>query len=264
MFLIDSHCHLDLLIDNNKSKNNIDDVICNAEKKNVKLILSVCISIDGFFSMKKTLNNRKNVLMSCGVHPLYIDEKYNFNVLKNLSDKNYVVAIGETGLDFSHGKKNIYIQKKVFIDHINISKKLKKPIIVHTRNSAKESFKILKEKNIYQSGCIIHCFTEDKNIAKMFLDIGCYISFSGIVTFNNAELIRESVKYVPLDRILIETDSPYLTPVPYRGKKNQPSYLFFIAKCISKIKKINLEQFSKITSNNFKNLFSNISINIEN
>ncbi|MDQ1237300.1 MAG: putative metallodependent hydrolase [Wigglesworthia glossinidia] len=255
MLLIDSHCHLDLLQELNKNSKNINDLMKKTKKNHVKKMLSVCISITKFYNMIHLFNNISDIYFSFGVHPLYIDNLYSKQVLYSFANRKDVIAIGETGLDYSNIIYDQKIQKKVFIDHIQISKITKKPLIVHSRNSIVDTIKILSSSNIEKSGCIIHCFTENIKIAKIFLDLGCYISFSGIVTFKNAKIVQDSARYVPDDRILIETDSPYLAPEPYRGKTNEPAYLLEIAKFIAKLRCTTLENFAKNTTKNFQTLF---------
>lgn len=255
MYLIDSHCHLNLL-DYKTEHKDIDDVLQKAKRNYVKYILSVSTSLSDFLKIKKNIKDYKNVFFSCGVHPLNIDRNYSLDRLYFFSSDKRVVALGETGLDYFKRKNDFLIQQKIFIEHIYISYKLNKPLIVHSRNSAKDTFNILKNEKTKDCPGVIHCFSYDVNVVKLFLDLGFYISFSGMVTFKNAEDIRKSFLFVPLDRILVETDSPFLSPVPYRGKENQPAYLLSIAKFLSVLKNINLENFSKITANNFFNLFN--------
>ncbi|AFA40962.1 putative metallodependent hydrolase [Wigglesworthia glossinidia endosymbiont of Glossina morsitans morsitans (Yale colony)] len=252
MLLIDSHCHLDFL---SNTRKNIKNIVLQAEKNHVNQILSVCISVSQFSNMISLLNKIPNVLLSFGIHPLYIEKSYDKKLLHNFATRNDVVAIGESGLDYSKIGYNSEIQKKVFLDHIEISKIVKKPLIIHSRNATHDMIKILSNVNCEISGCIMHCFTENIQIAKIFLDLGCYISFSGIVTFKNAKIIQDCARYVPDDRILIETDSPYLSPEPYRGKKNQPSYLIHIAKYIANLRNTTLKNFSKSIVKNFQKLF---------
>ncbi|CAL1329275.1 YchF/TatD family DNA exonuclease [Candidatus Providencia siddallii] len=255
MFIIDSHCHIDCL---NYKKVHIDvnDVVIKAYKHNVKFMLSVSTTLQHFKNMKKLIGKRDDIAFSCGIHPLNLKKKCNFEHLEKLSEKKEVIALGETGLDYYHKYNcDIKLQQEAFRKHIQIAKKLKKPIIVHNRSSTKDVITILREEKIMDCGGILHSFTEDENIAKIFLDLGMYISFSGIITFNNAEHIRKAVKIIPLDKILVETDSPYLTPVPFRGKENQPAYTYNIIKYISELKNIDIEILSEITTNNFNRLF---------
>ncbi|CAL4043297.1 YchF/TatD family DNA exonuclease [Buchnera aphidicola] len=256
MFLIDSHCHIDLL-DDKKIHNGIEDILKKAAKRNIRLILTISTSIKNFLDAKKKIGTNKNILYSCGIHPLYLtkNDKKDLKNLKILAQKKSVVALGETGLDYFYQKNNKNNQKYVFRKHIEISTELNKPIVVHTRESIDDVISILNEKESKKCKGVIHSFTGDVSSAKKILDIGFYISFSGIVTFKNAEDIRKTTKYVPLDRLLIETDSPYLSPIPKRGQENQPAYLQYIADYIIQLKKIDMEYFMYVTKKNFYTLF---------
>lgn len=255
MFLIDSHCHLSLL---SNIRKDVKNIILQAEKNHVRQILSICISISEFYNMLSLLDKIPNILLSCGIHPLYIENSYSKELLYQLATRKEVIAIGETGLDYTKIVHNAKKQKEVFIDHIQISKIVKKPIIIHSRNATNDIINILSDFNLEIPGCIMHCFTENTKIAKIFLDLGCYISFSGIVTFKNAKIVQDCARYVPDDRILIETDSPYLSPEPYRGGENQPSYLLNIAKYIANLRRTTLKKFAQNTVENFQKLFPEI------
>ncbi|OCG28625.1 metal-dependent hydrolase [Gilliamella sp. wkB108] len=253
MFLIDSHCHLDSLDYNNKS---INDVMQEAINNDVKHCLSVATTLSGYQSMKQMLTPYQNQCSySCGIHPLNLDdEDYNAERFETLAQEENVVALGETGLDYYYQQDNIELQQFIFREHIRLGRKLNKPVIVHTRNARQDTLTILKEEQV-KSG-VLHCFTEDIETAKQLLDLGFYISFSGIITFKNAESLREVAKYVPLDRILVETDSPYLAPVPYRGKENQPAYVRQVAQYLSALKGVSLELIANQTTKNFCQLFN--------
>jgi TatD DNase family protein len=166
-----------------------------------------------------------------------------------------VVALGETGLDYFYQKDNIPLQQESFRQHIRIGRDLNKPVIVHTRDARDDTLAILREENAQDCGGVLHCFTEDLPTAKALLDLGFYISFSGIVTFRNAEPLREVARYVPLDRMLVETDSPYLAPVPHRGKENQPAYVRDVAEYLAVLKGVSLENLAQATTANFSRLF---------
>ncbi|BGI51004.1 MAG: metal-dependent hydrolase [Arsenophonus endosymbiont of Ceratovacuna japonica] len=257
MFLIDSHCHLDCL----KYKN-INDIIIKAEANDVKYILSVATTLLNFSNMKNLIGQRTNIAFSCGIHPLNLNKNYDFDKLSKLASGNEVIALGETGLDYNSQTNNYKLQQISFRQHIRIACKLNKPVIIHARNSKKDILKILKEEQINNCGGVLHCFTEDIKTAKILLDMGLYISFSGIITFYNSEQIRQAARIIPLDRILIESDSPYLTPVPYRGKENQPAYVRNIAQFLSKLKGIDIEEIALATTKNFCDLFHlNLSFN---
>ncbi|MGP1954693.1 MAG: YchF/TatD family DNA exonuclease [Arsenophonus sp. NC-TX2-MAG3] len=254
MFLIDSHCHLNCLDYKNKHKD-IDDVIAKAANNEVKYMLAVATALSDFFSIKKQIGLRKNVAFSCGVHPLNLNESYDFDELLYLASGSEVIALGETGLDSHYQIENVKLQKTSFRQHIRIGCQLNKPIIIHTREARQDTLAILKEEQIGDCGGVLHCFTEDEQMVKTLLDLGLYISFSGILTFQNAEQIRQAARIVPLDRILIETDAPYLAPVPHRGQENQPAYLSYIAQFLAKVKGVDLEEIAQVTTQNFCDLF---------
>ncbi|HMI76761.1 MAG TPA: YchF/TatD family DNA exonuclease [Buchnera sp. (in: enterobacteria)] len=256
MFLIDSHCHLDI-ISHIKDKNAINFVLNKAMNNNVNLFLTIATSIDNFINIKKKISNYNNILYSCGIHPLYQHtiNKKTLQTLYTFAKKKSVIALGESGLDYFHQMHNKENQKKLFRQHIQISISVNKPIIVHTRNAMQDTLTILQEEKAEQCQGIIHSFTGDINDAKKILDMGFYISFSGIITFKNTDIIQQVLKYIPLNRLLIETDSPYLSPVPKRGRENQPAYLKYIADYIAKLRKINIEHFTNTTNKNFYKLF---------
>ncbi|XRX42802.1 MAG: TatD family hydrolase [Buchnera aphidicola (Eriosoma harunire)] len=253
MLLIDSHCHLDRL--NYKTiHTNINDVLQKAYKNYVKIFLTISTSIDNFEYVSQLYKSHKNIFYSYGIHPLYLKNNNILNLNTVLNNKK-IIAIGETGLDYHSNDKKKNEQQKLFEKHINLSIKTNKPIIIHSRNAILDTIKILKNQHNYSCRGVLHSFCEDINYAKQLLDIGFYISFSGIITFKNADNIRTALKYIPIDCMLIETDSPYLTPIPYRGKENQPAFLYNIAKYISDYKKISLQTISEVTTKNFINLF---------
>ncbi|UDG79901.1 metal-dependent hydrolase [Candidatus Steffania adelgidicola] len=255
MFLVDSHCHLDAL--NYKTlHHDITDMIDKASARSVKLMLAVSTTLPGFHAMTSMIGRRENVLFSCGIHPLNLEEPFEFSELHQLASSEDVVALGETGLDYYYQENNKVLQKAVFREHIRLGRELKKPVIVHTRSACEDTLAILREGEHGKDGSgVLHCFTEDLLTAKILLDIGFYISFSGIVTFPNTDVLRAVVRYVPLDRILVETDAPYLTPVPYRGKENQPAYVRDVAEFIAVLKGVPLPQLAAATTANFGRLF---------
>lgn len=264
MFLVDSHCHLDSL-DYQLLHTDVDDVLAKAQARGVGFVLAVAITLEGFTSMKALIGERKNVAFSCGVHPLNLGGGYDFLALATLAAAKNVVALGETGLDYHYQQDNISLQKASFRQHIRVGCKLNKPVIVHTRDARKDTLAILREEQAQLCGGVLHCFTEDKNTAAELLDLGFYISFSGIITFRNAEQLRDVARYVPLDRLLIETDAPYLAPHPYRGKENQPAYVRDVAEYMAVLKGVSLETLAAASSDNFCRLFhldlSTLSVN---
>ncbi|MEY0230939.1 metal-dependent hydrolase [Providencia manganoxydans] len=254
MFVVDSHCHLDCL-DYEKLHTGVDDVIAKASQRDVGFMLAVATTLQGFDSMKTLIGERPNVAFSCGIHPLNLDEGHHFDRLAQLAAGKEVVALGETGLDYYYQKENAALQQESFRQHIRIGRQVNKPVIVHTRDARADTLAILREEKVTECGGVLHCFTEDKETAIELLDLGMYISFSGIVTFRNAEQIREAARVVPLDRILVETDSPYLAPVPHRGKENQPAYVRDVAEYMAVLKGVSAEEMARITTENFNRLF---------
>ncbi|QCI26195.1 TatD family hydrolase [Buchnera aphidicola] len=255
MYLIDSHCHLNIIKNQNK---NIHHILKKAYQNSVKLILNIAISIDDYITSYQDFKYNKNILYSCGIHPLHtsLNDKNNISELEKLiSSQKQIIALGETGLDFlkKENKKNIQIDK--FQQHIYLSIKHKKPIIIHTRNAEYDTINILSNKNFLSCNGIIHSFTGSINLARKLLNLGFYISFSGIITFKNALYLKEIIQFIPINRILIETDSPYISPEPFRGKYNQPANLLYIAKHLAKIKNISLIEISRILKKNFFQLF---------
>lgn len=253
MLLIDSHCHLDSL--NYETLHpDVDAVLAYAHAREVKFFLAVATSLDGYSATRQLIGGRSDVVFSCGVHPLH-PLNYQPAQLTELAGQPGVVALGETGLDYHYGAANKQWQQCSFRWHIRAARKLNKPVIVHTRQAQEDTLIILREEQARECGGVLHCFTEDRQTAMALLDMGFYISFSGIITFASAEQIREVAQYVPLDRILVETDSPYLAPVPYRGKENQPAFVREIAEYLAKLKHISLDQLAQATSENFARLF---------
>ncbi len=261
MYLFDSHCHIDKIFNYFLFKN-INDFLLFLKKKKIKYILSVSVNIKNFFSVFSMLSYVKQdiIKLSCGIHPLYIKniKKDDLYYLKKIILLKNVIAIGECGLDYNNINNNYIknMQIKIFIKHLFLSDKYKKPCIIHSRVSWLDTFNVIKKFNILNFGAVLHCFSySDKNILYKFLDLGLYISLSGLITFDNSYLLQKIIKYIPLDRLLIETDSPYLTPIPYRNKKNDPSKIIFIIKKISLLKRINFNFILKICYNNFIKLF---------
>ena len=198
-------------------------------------------------------------MMMCQLRVAYIHliekDALNKQQLIDLASHDKVVAIGETGLDYYYAKDTHAVQQASFVGHIEVANQLQKPLIIHTRDARSDTINLMKQHNAENCGGVLHCFTEDWDMAKKAIDMGFYISISGIVTFKNAVELKEVVKQIPLDRLLIETDSPYLAPVPYRGKTNQPAYVEDVAYYISELKGISFNELAKATTENFYSLF---------
>lgn len=254
MFLVDSHCHLDSL-DYQSLHKNVDDVLEKAAVRGVKFCLAVATTLDGYQGMRQLVGERDNVAFSCGVHPLNQDQPYLPEDLQRLAAEPGVVALGETGLDYFYTPETKAQQQSSFRHHIQIGRELKKPVIVHTRDARADTLAILQEEKVMDCGGVLHCFTEDRQTAATLLDMGFYISFSGIITFRNAEALRDVARYVPLDRLLVETDAPYLAPVPHRGKENQPAMVRDVAEYMAVLKGVSPEALAAATTHNFSQLF---------
>lgn len=258
--LVDSHCHLDRL-DYDKKHKNLDDVINKAKAKGINYFMSVCVTLNDYPTMAELIKGHDEIFSSCGVHPLYYDEKNKDEVLDEAlllayasSDK--VVAIGETGLDFFYAPETKEWQIDCFRKQIRVAKKLNKPLIIHTRDARQETLDILKEEGADQVGGVLHCFTESIEMAIEAMKMGFYISVSGIVTFKNAKALQAVIKEIPLQRLLVETDAPYLAPVPHRGQENEPAFTADVAKFVADLKGVSLEELAKVTSDNFFTLFT--------
>lgn len=249
---VDSHCHLDFpgLIEN------LPDILTRMKEAQVQEALCISVQLETVENVLALAASEPNLWATVGVHPDY-EEILEPTVegLLELSKRPKVIGIGETGLDYFRLKGDLSWQRERFRTHIRAANECGKPIIVHTRNAGDDTLKILKEEQADRCRGIIHCFTETKDFARQALDLGMYISFSGIVTFKNAADLREVAQFVPMDRILIETDSPYLAPVPYRGKTNEPGYVPHVAKTIAAEKQLDLEEVARQTTANFHHLF---------
>lgn len=258
---VDSHCHLDML-DLADFDGHMDNVIERAKQNQVSDILSIAVDLDSFPRILETAKTYSNVSASVGLHPCHTpEENVSLEQLSNLADNAKVIAIGETGLDYymNEGQcpkgEDFKWQQERFRVHIRTAIETKKPLIIHTRDAREDTLKILDEESAHKIGGIMHCFVEDIETAQKALDMGFYISFSGIVTFKNAKSIQEVAKMVPDNRLLIETDSPYLAPVPMRGKKNQPAYVAYIGEYLAQLRGSSVEHIAKITRDNYFKLF---------
>ena len=255
--LVDSHCHLDYVLESGEF-GTIAEIIDHAREHDVTHM--VCISVDGD-NIPKVLaiaEQHANVFASVGIHPNeVINGDLSTDKLLKLAEHKKVIAFGETGLDYFRSEPGaIAAQKQSFIAHIDAAKEAKKPLVIHSRDAFDDTFKILKEHNAQDIGGIIHCFTGGVDDAKRAIDLGFCISFSGIVTFKNASDIQAAAAAIPLESILVETDSPYLAPMPYRGKENYPGYTQYVAKHIAALRGISYEEVAAATTANFCQLFS--------
>ncbi|GAA4492601.1 YchF/TatD family DNA exonuclease [Pseudaeromonas paramecii] len=253
--LIDSHCHLDRL-DYGGKHVDVADVLAKAKARGVSHLLSVSVTLEHFPAMRQLIEPYPQVFASCGVHPLDQETPWSQAQLLSLADDARVVAIGETGLDYFYGPEQIPQQQAAFRQHIQVARQLNKPLIVHTRDAKADTLQILKEEGAEAVGGVLHCFTEDWEMAQAAMALGFYISISGIVTFRNADALREVTRKLPLDRLLIETDSPYLAPVPHRGQQNEPAYVRDVAEYVAWLRNMQVYDLCEATSANFFRLFS--------
>lgn len=253
--LVDSHCHLDC-IDLSQFDNQFDNLIQHSTDAGVEHMLCVSIDLKSYPDMLEKVRDYPNISVSAGLHPM-ADEADEFSVeyLTELASDQKVVAIGETGLDYYYHKDDPQWQQERFRAHIQVANELDKPLIVHTRDAGDDTLKILQQENAEHCGGVIHCFTETQAFADQVMDLGFMISISGIVTFRNADALRDVAKSLPDDRLLIETDSPYLAPIPYRGKQNQPAYVLHVAETLAEIRNTTVEHIAEISRNNFYRLF---------
>jgi TatD DNase family protein len=252
---VDSHCHLDRLDKNGPA---LDEVVKQALAANVEHMLCVAVSVKEFAQMKSTVGHYPDVSMSCGVHPLHNEDVCDYETLLAHAQYDDVVAVGETGLDYFYSEETASVQMKSFVDHIKVANVVKKPLIIHTRSAQEDTLQALKENYDPRTGAVLHCFTESLEMAQAAMQMGIYISISGIVTFSSAKELQETVKQIPLDKLLIETDSPWLAPVPFRGKKNEPKHVIEVAKFIAKLKGVSIEKLAQHTTENFYRLFTHI------
>ena len=254
--LIDSHCHLDRL-DLKPYQNDFSCFMQEVNNHHIEHLLCIAIDLEAYPAMLELVQDYAQISVTVGVHPnVHEGQEPNVDELIALGTNEKVIAIGETGLDYFRSSGDLSWQHEHFRRHIQAAKVLKKPLIIHTREAKQDTLRILKEENAHEVGGIIHCFTEDWEFAEQALDMGFYISFSGIVTFNSAKTIQEVAKKVPTERFLIETDSPYLAPAPHRGRPNYPTYIRFVAEKIAELRGVSVEEIAQQSTANFYQLFN--------
>ncbi len=255
--LIDSHCHLDFP----ELAEIQNEVLANLRHSGVSHALCVGVTLENFPNILWLSEQHSNLYASVGLHPDHEQENEpTEDTLIELAQHPKVVAIGETGLDYFHMKGELEWQRTRFRTHIRAARKCGKPLIVHCRDAAQDTLRILAEEKASEVCGVMHCFTESLEVAQAAMEMGFYISFSGIVTFKSATALKEVARSIPLERMLIETDSPYLAPVPYRGKLNQPAYVKYVAEEIARLRGVSLEEVGRATSENFRRLFLGESI----
>jgi len=254
--LVDSHCHLDRL-DLAAYDNDFDAMMTATRDAGVSQMLCIGVDLESFPAVREIAEQHADVHCTVGVHPLYKDSREpSRDELVSLASHPKVVAIGETGLDYFYAKGDTDWQRRRFVCHIEAARETGLPLVIHTRDARADTIDLLRQHGERQVRGVLHCFTEDQAMADAAMDLGLYISISGIATFANASALRDVVRALPLERILIETDSPWLAPVPYRGKTNQPLYVAEVAKLVADLKGIPVQQLVDITRENFYRLFA--------
>ncbi|MDH3354620.1 MAG: TatD family hydrolase [Chromatiales bacterium] len=255
MQLVDSHCHLDRL-DLSQYDGQLSNALASAQAEGVERFLCVSIDFENFPAVLNCAEQFDTVYASVGVHPNEEGrEEPTVDKLVQLADHLKVIAIGETGLDFFRSEGDTEWQKERFRTHIKAAKLTQKPLIIHSREAREETLKIMREEGADQVGGIMHCFVEDLKTAQAAIEMGFYISFSGIVTFNSAKELQQVAKAIPDEWFMIETDSPYLAPMPFRGKPNQPLYVKHVAKKLAELREETVESIAQKSWNNFNRLF---------
>lgn len=255
MQLIDSHCHLPLIANENRS---VADIVSDAHASGVTEMLCVGVQIETIGGVLEAAAAHEHVYASIGVHPNTEQDAHDPTVeeLVKLCDENEkVLAVGETGLDYFRSEGNLDWQHARFRNHIRAARELGKPVIIHTRDASQDTLQIMREENAQDTGGVMHCFVEDYDTASAAMDLGFYISFSGIVTFKSAKDLQQVAKKIPLDRMLVETDSPWLAPVPKRGKTNEPAFVQHTARFLADLREEQAEDLAAQTSKNFYTLF---------
>lgn len=257
-YIVDSHCHLNLIEDKGV---NFADIIANLKKYNVRILNNICTDIDKYEVISKYKDFSNIIIYSTiGDHPCTISNqrlpKSKNDILEYIEKYSNIIGIGETGLDYYHDKSFIDLQKISFLNHIQAAIESDLPVIIHNRNSDNDMIDILKSEFSRKSfSALLHCFSSSSNLAREAIRLGVYISISGIVTFKNAEQLKDIVKYIPLDLLLVETDSPFLAPTPYRGSINQPAYTSFVVDYIAGLKNVSRETIIDKTTSNFHKIF---------
>lgn len=250
----DSHCHLDHVLAKYPDLS-LETLLEQARSVGVNRLLNVCIELNQFEEVYAATQVCADVYASAGQHPCDCQDSLDIARLHHCVSQDKVIAVGETGLDFFHDTKWIEQQEESFIHHMKAASQFKKPLIIHSRSARCETISLLKQHADLEVGGVLHCFTESWEMAKQALDLGFYISFSGIITFKNADDLREVAKKIPSDRLLIETDAPYLAPVPHRGKANQPAYVTHVGHAMASLRFVDYPSLVELTNANFDRLF---------
>ena len=252
--MIDSHCHLDF----EPLLSNLDEVVQRSKDIGIKKILTICTTLNSFIKIKDIVNRDEIIFGTYGIHPHEVknNKVETKTIISEISKNNKIIGIGETGLDFFYNHSEKSDQIKSFEVHIEAALRLKLPLIIHSRNAEKEMLDIFNNYRNENLKILMHCYTGSKNFAKKLLAFNAYFSASGIITFKNSKELQETFRFIPLDRLLIETDSPYLAPEPHRGKKNEPSFVIHTAEKLANLKNLPSIELINKTSLNFDNLFN--------
>ncbi len=252
--MIDSHCHLD----HEPLYENINEVISRSKNAGITKLLTICTNLESFENIKKIINLDEIIFGTFGIHPHEVDKNIipKSQIIKNSQYSKKIIGVGETGLDFYYNNSDKINQIKSFRKHIESCLELNLPIIVHSRNAEYETFDILNNYKKTNLKILMHCFTGSYDFAKKLFDLNTFFSASGIITFKNSSDLRNTFSNIPNERLIIETDSPFLSPTPMRGKKNEPSYIKYTLEKLAEIKKKTSNDMEKITTNNFNKLFS--------
>ena len=253
--MIDSHCHLD----HSPLYEKLSEVVNRAKLIGIKFLLTISTSLKSFETVKTIISKYKNIYGTIGIHPHETKDHVNVDkkmLLKLRGNNSKIIGVGETGLDFYYQNSDKIIQKKKFIEHIEAAIESDLPIIVHSRDAEIDTYNILNDFSSKNPKILMHCFTGSSNFSKKLLDLGAYISLSGIITFKNSIELQETASLIPADRLLMETDSPFLAPEPKRGSTNEPSFIKYTAQKLAEIRDISYNDLITHTSNNFIKLFS--------
>ena len=254
-YIVDTHCHLDLIEEKGIALN---EILQKCQELDVKILQTISTKISNLDQIIDYTKKADFIYASAGIHPCNVqDEKeIKSDELIKLCEHPKIIGIGETGLDYFHDTTYKDLQKQSFIEHIRASQENNLPVIIHSRDADEDMISILQQQQKEKTfPALLHCFSSGEELAKKALELGMYISISGIVTFKNATMLQDIVKEIPLDRLLVETDSPYLAPIPYRGKTNQPAYTSYVVDCIAELKNVSRETISKQTTENFFKIF---------
>lgn len=256
-YLIDTHCHLGDLSLSGRAGDSVEKIISRAYKCGVTHFLCISCTTRDFAKMQQCTAAWDNIYLACGIHPLNLQEEPDWTEerLRECLEQPRIIALGETGLDYHYAAESRMQQLDAFARQIALARELKKPLVVHAREAAADIVSMLRQENARDCGGVIHCFTDSREMARKCLDLGFYISFTGIATFKSSNNVREVVTYVPDDRIMVETDCPYLAPVPVRGVENEPAFVRYTLNFLAEFKGMSQRRLAELTSANFERLY---------